>query len=165
MRQGRRLLRGARPMSRILVVAIALCGAVAHAEVYRCPPAYPGRDAPALPLTGAFVMWGERPTSGPPFPDGWLRGDDRPAEDGVDVDYELPHEPEPKWLICEYGSRKRVKGRLQNGHEWGQYMEGYGKQVWFVKLAPTVSTCTVRTREVKARRPSTWTAMAVCESR
>jgi hypothetical protein len=148
--------------SRILVAALAMSCVVAHAEVYRCPPTYPGKDAPNFPLTGAFMMWGERPTSGPPFPSGWDTPDDLPAEEGLDQHYELPASEE-RWLICEYGSRKRIQGRLRGKHEWGQYMQGHGQQVWFIKLAAKDSSCTVQTREAKSRRPSAWTVSATCK--
>jgi hypothetical protein len=111
-----------------------------------------------------MMMFGERPSNGLPFPSGWDTPNDRVVEGGLDQHYELP-DNEEGWLICEYGSRKRVKGRFHNGHEWGQYMEHYGEQSWFVKLAPKDASCTVRIREVKDRAPgkSTWTVSAVCK--
>lgn len=149
--------------SRILVAALALSCAAVHADVYRCPSTYPGSEAPGLPLTGAFMMWGERPTSGPPFPSGWDTPNDVAVEEGLDQHYELPADEE-RWFICEYGSRKRVKGRFRGKHEWGQYMQGHGEQVWFIKLVPKDSSCTVHTREIKNRDPvkSTWTVAATC---
>lgn len=165
MRQGRRILLGARPMKRILIAAFALSSAVALAGVYRCPQTYPGKEAPGIPLTGAMMSWGERPSSGPPFPDGWLMGSEEDAQEGTDHHYELAEQPEPNWLICLYGARKRIKGRFHDGHEWGQYMEGYGEQLWFMQLAPKDTDCTVQTREIKTRDPSksTWTANATCK--
>jgi hypothetical protein len=150
--------------SRILVAALALCCAGAQAATYRCPSTYPGDDAPALPLTGASMMWGERPSSGPPYPSGWDTPNDVAAEEGLDQHYELPADEE-RWFICEYGSRKRIKGRVRNGHEWGQYMQGHGEQVWFLKLAPKDASCTVHTREVKTHQPtkSTWMVTATCK--
>lgn len=151
-------------MKRTLIAALALTGAIAHAEVYRCPQTYPGKDAAPAPLTGAFMMWGERPSSGPPFPSGWDTPDDRAAKEGMDQHYELPANEEG-WLICQYGSGKRIKGRFQNGHEWGQHMEQLGQQPWFMKLAPNDTSCTVQIREIKTRSPgkSTWTVSAVCK--
>jgi hypothetical protein len=151
-------------MKRTSIVALALSCAAAHADVYRCPQTYPGKDASAIPLTGAYMMFGERPSSGPPFPSGWDTPDDRAAEEGTDQHYELP-ENEEGWLICEYGSRKRIKGRSHDGHEWGQYMQGHGEQPWFVKLAPRDRSCTVHIREIKTSDPSksTWTVNAVCK--
>jgi hypothetical protein len=153
-------------MKRTLIAALTLSSAVAHAGVYRCPQTYPGKDAPAIPLTGAFMMWGERASSAPRFPTGWLRGDDRVAQEGIDIRYGLAEPPEPNWLICEYGSRKRIKGRSRDGHEWGQYMEGHGKEAWFMRLAPKDMDCTVQIREIKSRDPSnsTWTATAICKN-
>jgi hypothetical protein len=152
-------------MKRTLVAAFAVCCTASHASEYRCPQTYPGKDASGIPLTGAFMMWGERPSSGPPFPSGWLVGDDRVAQEGIDIRYGLSEPPEPNWLICEYGSRKRIKGRFHDGHEWGQYMEGHGKEVWFMRLAPKDTDCTVQIREIKTREPgkSTWTVTATCK--
>jgi hypothetical protein len=152
-------------MKRALVAALVLSCARVLAGEYRCPQTYPGKDVPAIPLTGAFMMWGERPTSGPPFPSGWLVGDDSPAQDGIDIRYGLSDPPEPNWLICEYGSHKRIKGRFHNGHEYGQYMEGYGKEIRFIQLAPNDTDCTVHIREVKRRDSgkNTWTATASCQ--
>ena len=151
-------------MKRTIAAALSLSCAVAHAGVYNCPSTYPGKESPGLPLTSAFMMWGELPTNGLIYPSGWLRGDDRPAKEGVDILYGLSEPPEPNWLICEYGSRKRIKGRFHDGHEWGQYMEGHGKESWFIRLAPEDINCTVHTREVKNRDPgkSTWTVTASC---
>jgi len=147
--------------SRILIAVFTLSCAAAHADVYHCPSTYPGSEAPGLPLTGAFMMWGQRPDSGPPFPSGWDTPNDVAAEEGLDQHYELPADEE-RWFICEYGSHKRVKGRFRGRHEWGQYMQGHGEQVWFIKLVAKDSSCTVRTREVKSRQTSTWTATANC---
>lgn len=151
-------------MKRPLIALLALTWGVTHAEVYRCPQTYPGKDGPAIHLTGAMMMFGERPSNGVPFPPGWDTPNDRVVEDGLDQHYELP-DNEEGWLICEYGSRKRVKGRFHNGHEWGQHMEHYGKQSWFVKLAPKDASCTVHIREVKDRDPdkSKWEITAVCK--
>ena len=153
-------------MNRILIATLALSCGTAYAGTYECPQTFPSRDTPAIPLTGAIMMWGERPASGPPFPSGWLTGDQKAAQDGMDVRYELSEPPEPNWLVCQYGSRKRIKGHLRNGHEWGQYMEGHGQEVWFMQLAPKDTDCTVQTREVKVRsaNKSTWTVTASCRS-
>lgn len=152
-------------MKRTLTALLLLSSAVAQAGDYPCPQTYPGKDAPADPLTGAMMSWGERPTSGPPFPSGWLMGDEQDAQEGTDHYYGLPEQPEPLWLICTYGARKRVKGRFHDGHEWGQHMEGGGKAVWFIQLKPKDTECVVRTREIKGRDPnkSTWTVSASCK--
>jgi hypothetical protein len=151
-------------MKRILIAAFALSCSAVHAAEYRCPQTYPGNDAPALQLTGAMMMFGERPSNGLPFPSGWDTPNELALEGGLDQHYELP-ESEQGWLICEYGSRKRIKGRLHGGKEWGQYMEHYGQQSWFVKLAPKDRSCTVQIREIKARDPSksTWAVTATCK--
>ena len=152
-------------MKRTVIAALILsASAAAHAEVYRCPPIYPGKDAPAAPLTNAFMMWGKRPTSGPPFPSGWDQPDEQAAAEGTDLHYELPANEEG-WFICEYGSRKRIRGRFHDGHEYGQHMEPLGEQPWFIKLAPKDTSCTIHLREVKTRDPSknTWTVSADCK--
>jgi hypothetical protein len=107
-------------------------------------------------------MFGERPASGPPYPDGWLTPDEIPQEEGIDFRYWLSDD-DKGWLICTYGARKRIKGRLHGGHEWGQHMES--GQPWFVKLPPKTKVCTVHIREGKTHDPgkSTWTATATCE--
>jgi len=154
-------------MKRILVIALALSACASHAEVYRCPPTYPDqsypvKDLPNAPLTGAEIMFGERPGSGPPYPDGWLTPDEIAREGGMDFRYALS-EDDQGWLICTYGAHKRIKGQLHNGKEWGQHMEP--GQPWFVKLSPKIKDCTVEVREVKSRDPnkSTWTVTAACQ--
>jgi hypothetical protein len=152
-------------MSRLLLAALALSCASAHAEVYRCPQTYPGDDGPPAPITSATIMWGERPTGdGPPFPPGWITPDEKAVKDGTDDTYALDAE-EPSWLICDYGATKRIAGKSHNGHEWGQRMGG-GKFLWFVKLLPITGLCTVQSREIKAREPnkSNWTVTAICKS-
>jgi hypothetical protein len=111
-----------------------------------------------------MMMFGERPGNGLPFPSGWDTPNELAVENGTDLHYELP-ESEEGWLICEYGSRKRVKGRFRRGKEMGQSMEHYGQQLWFVKLAPRDRSCTVHIRETKSPEPgkSTWTVTAACE--
>lgn len=148
-------------MKRTLIAALVLSGFAARAAEYRCPATYPGKDAPAAPLTNAYMMWGELPTSGPPFPTGWDQPNEQAAAEGTDLHYELPAN-EAGWFICEYGSRKRIKGRFHDRQEWGQHMEPLGEQPWFIKLAPKDTICTIRIREVKSRQPSTWTATATC---
>ena len=150
-------------MKTALVAVMALSCTAAQADVYRCPAAYPGKDAPALPLSGAMMMFGERSGNGLPFPPGWDTPNDREVEGGIDQHYELP-ENEQGWLICEYGSRKRVKGRIRNGHEYGLSMEHYGQQSWMIKLAPRDASCTVSIREAKpgSTHESTWTVSAMC---
>jgi hypothetical protein len=151
-------------MKRTFIAAVFLSCAAANADVYRCPPIYPGKDAPAVPLSSAYMMWGKRPTSGPPFPSGWDQPDERAAAEGTDLHYELPANEEG-WLICEYGSRKRIEGRFHDGHEWGQHMAPLAEQPWFIKPVPKDTKCMVRIREVKSRDPgrSRWTVTATCQ--
>jgi hypothetical protein len=153
-------------MSRVLIAVLVMWAPIVDAEVYRCPPTYPDqsypvKDVPNAPLTGAEIMFGERPSSGPPYPDGWITPDEIPREGGMDFQYWLS-EDEHGWLICTYGARKRINGRLHGGKEWGQYMES--GQPWFVRLASKIKGCTVQVREIKTRDPnsSTWTATAIC---
>lgn len=71
---------------------------------------------------------------------------------------------EQGWLVCSYGSTRRIKGTMLEGHEWNQAMEPTALQ-WWVKLAPKIGACTVRVREHKARsaRNSKWTVQSACE--
>lgn len=149
-------------MKRNLIATLILSASAAHAGTYNCPPTYPGKDSPGLALTSGMMMWGELPTDGTIYPSGWLRGDDRPARDGVDILYGLSEPPDPNWLVCEYGSRKRIKGRFHDGHEYGQYMQGHGKESVFIRLAPEDINCMLQAREVKSHQPSTWTVTATC---
>jgi hypothetical protein len=149
-------------MKQTLIAALVLSCSTVHAAEYRCPSAYPGKDAPATLLTGAMMMFGERPNNGLLFPPGWDTPNEFAVEGGMDLHHELP-ENEEGWLICEYGSGKRVKGRYHGGKEWGQSMEHYGQQSWFVKLAPKDRSCTIHIREVKSHQPSTWTVTATCK--
>jgi hypothetical protein len=154
-------------MNRPLIVTLVLWSAVAHAEVYRCPPTYPDqtypvKNVPNAPLTGAEIMFGERPSSGPPYPDGWITPDEIATEGGIDFRYPLS-EHDQGWLICTYGAHKRIKGRFHSGKEWGQHMES--GQPWFVKLPPRIKGCMVQVRESKTHAPSksTWAVTATCE--
>lgn len=149
-------------MRRYLTATLVLWTCAAHAGTYNCPATYPGKGSPGLLLTGGMMMWGELPTDGTIYPSGWLRGDDRPAKDGIDILYGLSEPPDPNWLVCEYGSRTRIKGRFRDGYEYGQYMEVHGKETWFIRLAPEDLNCTMRVREVKSHKPSTWTVTATC---
>jgi hypothetical protein len=154
-------------MNRTLIATLVLWSALAHAEVYRCPPTYPDqtypvKNVPNAPLTGAEIMFGERPSSGPPYPDGWITPDEIAKEGGMDFRYWLA-EDEQGWLICTYGAQKRIKGRFQSGKEWGQHMES--GQPWFVKLPPRIKGCMVQARENKPpdSSKSTWAVTATCE--
>lgn len=151
-------------MKTILFTVLALSCFVVQAAVYRCPQTYPEKDAAPEALTGGYMMWGDRSSNGLPFPSGWESPREEAVAEGTDLHYILP-EDEQSWLICQYGARKRVKGRLREGQERGQYMEGGGKHTWLLKLAPKVSQCTVQVREIKSHTPSrsTWTVTAVCE--
>lgn len=150
-------------MKSLLLIVLVLSCTVAHAEVYRCPQTYPGKNAPAESLSGAYVMWGERPSHEQPFPGGWDTPREEAVADGLDLHYGLP-EDEQSWLICQYGARKRVKGRVHKGREWGQYMGGGEKYPWFLKLGPKISECTVQIREIKSSvSRSTWTVAATCK--
>jgi len=73
-------------------------------------------------------------------------------------------EGEQAWLVCSYGGGKRVKGRVHDGHEWGQYMDD-GQREWWVKLASKLAMCDLQVREIKSRggSPSAWTATVNCE--
>lgn len=144
-------------MRTLLFAALALTCAACNAQVYQCPQVYPGKDASASPLTGASMMWGEL------HGDGYLHGEDEAVEGGHDIRYGFADD-EQGWLVCAYGAKKRIKGRLHNGHEWGQAMS-YGRTKWWVKLAPNAGNCTVQIREVKNLDPgkSIWTATAVCK--
>jgi hypothetical protein len=154
-------------MKRTLIAAIVLSASAAHAEVYRCPPTYPDqtypvKNVPNAPLTGAEVMFGQRPSNGLPYPDGWITPDEIAKEGGMDFRYSLA-EGEQGWLICTYGAHKRIKGRVHAGKEWGQHMES--GQPWFVKLPAKIKGCTVQVRENKnsASGKSAWTATATCQ--
>jgi len=146
-------------MMRTLFATLVLFATAAHAQAaYRCPPTYPGKDAPPTPLTGASMRSGEL------HGNGWIAPPmDEAAEEGYDERYAFADD-EQAWLVCTYGSRKRIKGRIHDGHEWAQRMEAGGSE-WWIRLAPQVGTCTVQVREVKAGAPhkSTWTVEATCQ--
>lgn len=145
-------------MKSLLFITLILSGTASNAaDLYRCPQAYPGKDAPSAPLTGASMRSGEL------HGNGWLTGDDEAAEEGQDIRYGFADD-EQAWLVCTYGGNNRVKGRVHDGHEWNQRMEG-GIAEWWVKLGPKISSCTVQIREVKSRTPGqgTWTAAAICK--
>lgn len=151
-------------MKSAFLAALMLSCTVAHAEVYRCPQTYPDKNAPVESLTGAYMMWGERPSDGAPFPSGWDTPREEAAAEGLNLHYRLP-EDEQSWLICQYGAHKRVKGRLHAGREWGQYMRGGDSNPWFLKLGPKIGECTVQIREIKSHGAgkSTWTVAASCK--
>lgn len=143
----------------IIVALTILPWGVASAQMsYKCPQVYPGKDALPAPLTGAFMESGEVPGNrwyAPPR--------EEAAEEGYDVPYSFADE-EQAWLVCSYGGRKRIKGRIHDGHEWNQRMEGSVAD-WWMKLAPKVGNCTVQVREVKSRAPkSLWTVTTTCEN-
>jgi hypothetical protein len=144
-------------MRALLFVALALSCAIGNARVYKCPQVYPGKDAPAVPLTGASMMWGEL------HGDGYIHGDDEVANGGHDIRYGFADD-EQGWLVCAYGAKKRINGKFHDGHEWGQAMS-YGGIKWWVKLAPKAGNCTVQVREIKTPDPnkSTWIVTATCE--
>jgi hypothetical protein len=144
-------------MRPLIVAVLALSCAAANAEVYNCPQVYPGKDWPSASLTGATMAWGDDAT-------GLFAGDySTPAEEGYDAAYPIMDD-EQAWLICSYGSKKRNKGKVRDGHEWNQYMEWSPIQ-WKVKLPPKAHDCILQVREVKASAPekSTWTVSAVCK--
>jgi hypothetical protein len=144
-------------MRAIVFAALAMTCSVASAEVYKCPQVYPGKDAPAMPLTGASMMWGEL------HGDGYLHDDDEAVDGGHDIRYGFADD-EQAWLVCAYGADKRINGTLHNGREWGQAMS-YGGTKWWMKLAPKAGNCTLQVREKKASvsGKSTWTATADCK--
>lgn len=142
----------------ILLAGLAFCCTTGVAEVYRCPDVYPGKDGkrPNLPLTSAFMHQGEM------HGDGWITGRNEVAEEGIDTRYGFMDD-EQAWLVCTYGGKKRVKGRVHDGHEWGQYMDGRERE-WWLKLAPKVGVCDLQVREVKSHVPgdTAWTAVVSC---
>jgi hypothetical protein len=144
-------------MRMLFFATLTLACAVSHAAVYKCPQVYPGKDAPAVPLTGASMMWGEL------HGDGYLHGDEEAANGGYDIRYGFADD-EQAWLVCAYGADKRIKGKIRDGREWGQSMS-YGGLKWWTKLAPKVGNCTVQVREAKVSGPSKtiWTVTANCE--
>lgn len=146
-------------MRKILFAALVLFCAASDAQVYKCPAVYPGKDAnnPNLPLTNASMHQGELRGNG------WLIGQDEVAMEGIDTRYGFG-EGEQAWLVCTYGGKKRVKGRVHDGHEWGQYMDGGERALW-MKLDPKVEVCDLQVREVKPRGQGagTWTATAICK--
>lgn len=143
-------------MRTALLAALVLSTTTASAQVYKCPQAYPGKDAPAALLTGAYMHMGEIRGNG------WLTEDEEAAEEGYDSRYGFPDE-EQAWLVCKYGSTKRNKGRFHDGHEWNQSMAGSVAE-WWMKLAPKAGICTMQVREVKSRTPaSTWTVTTTCQ--
>lgn len=144
-------------MRTLFFAALTLACAVSNAGVYKCPQVYPGKDAPAVPLTGASMMWGEL------HGDGYLHGDEEAANGGYDIRYGFADD-EQAWLVCAYGADQRIKGKIRNGHEWGQTMS-YGGIKWWLKLAPKAGNCTVQVRETKVSdsSKSTWTAIAICD--
>lgn len=144
-------------MKALLFAPLALICAVSNAHVYECPKVYPGNDAPAAPLTGASMMWGEH------HGNGYIHGDDEAVEGGREIRYGFADD-EQAWLVCAYGAKKRINGKFHDGHESGQAMS-YGGIKWWMKLAPKVGNCTVQTREIKGDAPSksTWTVTARCD--
>lgn len=141
----------------IAALIILPCGATNAQMIYRCPQVYPGKASPA-PLTGAFMDSGDVPGTrsyAPPR--------DEAAEEGYDIPYTFADD-EQAWLVCEYGGKKRIKGRFHDGHEWNQRME-VGTAAWSMKLAPKAGRCNVQVREVKSGAPSksTWTVTAICK--
>lgn len=147
LRQRERLLRGDGAMRSVLFAVLATICGYASAQVYSCPQLYPGRDAPAAPLTGAAMMWGEF------HGNGYLHGDEEVVQGGYDVHYGFADD-EQAWLICMYGGRKRTKGDM-----------GWPGTKWWMQLAPKVGRCDVQVREIKSpgRGESTWTATAICK--
>ncbi|TFW34632.1 hypothetical protein [Massilia horti] len=143
---------------RSLVVAIlALSCAAAHAEVYKCPQVYPGKDKPAASLTSAVMTQDADIELA-----GGFMTDDEGAEEGYDEHYAFSNEWQTR-LVCLYGGTKRIKGRFHDGHEWYQHVQG-GIE-WSMKLPRTTGQCTLQVREVKPRGPgkSMWTATAICK--
>ncbi len=145
-------------MRGLLFSVLILSSATAGAETYRCPQAYPGKDKPALPLTNADMTQ----DTDIQFASGFLT-DDEAAEEGYNAHYAFDTGSQTR-LVCLYGGKTRLKGRVHDGHEWNQRMQG-GDSEWSVKLAPKISRCTLQVREIKTRDPSksTWTATANCE--
>lgn len=144
-------------MKALLLTAFALACTAAHADVYRCPQAYPDKDKLATPLTSATMTQDTDLLLA-----GGFMTDDEAAEEGYDEHYTF----DPEWqtrLVCLYGGTKRISGRFHDGHEWNQRIEG-GTE-WSVKLIPKTNRCTLQVRERKGRGPSrsTWTVTATCQ--
>jgi hypothetical protein len=153
-------------MKSAFIAVLILAASTSRAEVFRCPPTYldqnyPVKNLPNAPLTGAEIMFGERPSSGPPYPDGWLTPEEIPKEGGMNFRYGLS-EDDKAWLICTYGARKRIKGRLHGNKEWGQHMES--GQPWFMRLPAKVKECTVQVRESGNPDPNEtiWMVTTIC---
>jgi hypothetical protein len=146
-------------MKAILFTALALPFATADAQVYACPQFYPVAEAgpQRLPLTNATMNIGEKNGQGR------LHGSDEPAKDGSDTHYGFPG-TEPRWLVCWYGGRKRIKGNVIDHHEWGQYVADHYRE-WWIQVDPKANVCRVQIREAKSADggSSTWTATATCE--
>lgn len=143
----------------VLVSLLILPLGTANAQtIYRCPPLYPGKDGAPAVLTGAFMDSGDERGSGTYAPPR-----DEAAQEGYDLPYAFADD-EQAWLVCSYGATRRIKGRVHDGHEWNQRMEG-SVATWWMKLAPKLRTCIVQVREIKSRPPGkgTWTATALCE--
>ncbi|GAA5012671.1 hypothetical protein GCM10025794_00850 [Massilia kyonggiensis] len=144
-------------MRKLIFSVLILSSAAAGAETYRCPQAYPGKEMAALPLTSADMTQ----DTDIQFASGFFI-DDEAAEEGYNAHYAFDAESQTR-LVCIYGGKTRVKGRVHDGHEWNQRMQG-GDTEWSMKLAPKISRCTLQVREIKVRDSgnSKWTATANC---
>jgi hypothetical protein len=160
-------------MRDLLFAVLVLSCASANAQVYKCPDFYPIKDAPLagtsrvpqgggitldLPVTNAVMYRGDKHGNGA------LHGDDEPVKGGTDAHYGFP-DNEPRWLVCQYGGRKRISGSVIAGHEWGAQVVGHVSE-WWVPLDQKVDACDLKIREVKSgdRGNSTWAATAVCKN-
>jgi hypothetical protein len=143
-------------MRTFLFTVLLLSGTGISAQVYRCPQAYPGKDKPAAPLTGAIVRQTEStPTNN--------LLDEEAAEEGYDSHFALDP-ADQTWLVCFYGGNERIKGRFHDGHEWNQRIVS-ADSVWETRLVPKLSDCTIQTREAKTADPSksVWSVTATCK--
>lgn len=146
-------------MKPIIYFALALCWGTSGAQDYKCPAFYPTQAGnERVALTSASMHVGEL------HGEGWLHGASEPIKGGTSRKYVFP-EGQKSWLVCSYGSKKRISGTTINGQQWGQYMEWDKRERW-IPLSAKVAGCELLVREV-ARGDSTrhvWTAEAVCKS-
>lgn len=146
-------------MRHSIVAGFFFCWGAATAQNYKCPPFHttPGPSGRTA-LTSATMHAGE-------LQGDWsLHGAREPIKGGTSTRYVFP-EGQKNWLVCSYGSKKRISGTTINGQQWGQYMEWDKRERW-IPLSAKVAGCELLVREV-ARGDSTrhvWTAEAVCKS-
>ena len=143
-----------------------LVNAAAGAEELRCPNTYP--DIPiSLPtpgqtgggvvrtgaLSNAYLYAGKLHSDAFGFDAMVGTAQRKRVNGGWDTEYRFAPS-DTKWLVCAYGGNEllELKQRQQGTVEWWR------------PLAPGVTRCVLRIREVKRRNrlPSDWTASATC---